>query len=37
MGLPPTRANENHPRRHPREKEGPFSVRNTMEFPLTRE
>ena len=34
MGLPPTRANENHPRRHPREKEGPFSVRNTMDSRL---
>jgi hypothetical protein len=31
MGLPPTRRNENHPRRHPRESGGPFSVRNRMD------
>jgi hypothetical protein len=31
MGLQPTRANENHPRRHSRESGGPFSVRNTMD------
>jgi hypothetical protein len=34
MGLQPTRANENHPRRHPRESGGPFSVRNTMDSRL---
>jgi hypothetical protein len=31
MGLRPARRNENHPRRHPRESGGPFSVRNTMD------
>jgi hypothetical protein len=34
MGLPPTRANENHPCRHPRESGGPFSIRNTMDSRL---
>jgi hypothetical protein len=34
MGLQPTRANENDPRRHPRESGGPFSVRNTMDSRL---
>jgi len=31
MGLPPTRANENHPSRQPRERGGPLSIRNTMD------
>jgi len=31
MGLPPARANENHPRRHPGESGGPFSIRNTVD------
>jgi hypothetical protein len=34
MGLQPARANENHPRRHPSESGGPFSVRNTMDSRL---
>jgi len=34
MGLPPTRANENHPHRHPRESGGAFSVRNTRDSRL---
>ena len=34
MGLQPTRANENHPRRHPRESGGPFSVWNTVDSRL---
>jgi len=31
MGLPPTRANEKHPCRHPSESGGPLSLRNTMD------
>ncbi len=34
MDLWPTRANENHTRRHPRESGGPFSVRDTMDSRL---
>ena len=34
MGLQPTRTNENHPRRHPCESGGPFSVRHTMDSRL---
>jgi len=34
MGLHLTRANENYPRRHPRESGGPFSAPNTMDSRL---
>jgi hypothetical protein len=34
MGLRPTRANDKHSRRHPRESGGPFSARNTMDSRL---
>jgi hypothetical protein len=37
MGMQPTRVNENHPRRHPREGGGSIFGLEHNGFPLTRE